>query len=117
MTFEAIFLFELLWRRSLAVWKDHVTRFLALAAAVFHVQAEVVLQDIVVFRKAQLLGRSIDRCGGPLQFHKRSDGGFVEVNQEALGPVFRMRQAENGAGLFITETAAPTQSLQKLGQV
>src|SRR5260370_19797634 len=105
MTFEAIFLFELLWRRSLAVWKDHVTRFLALAAAVFHVQAEVVLQDIVVFRKAQLLGRSIDRCGGPLQIPKRSPGCFVEFKHEARGPDFLIRHSRRTAVPLIPQAA------------
>src|SRR6266581_5319180 len=117
MAFEAHFLFECLWGASLAVRKDHVTWFFPFPAAVFHVQAEIVLQDIVVFRKSQLLGRSIDRCGGPLQFHKRSDRCFVEFNQETLGPVFRIWQAKSGAVLFITEPAAHPQSLENLGQI
>ena len=65
-TCEAIFLFEGGQGGSPAVRKEHVTGLFAPAAAVFQVQTEIVLQNVIALRIAKLPGGAIDRPGRPL---------------------------------------------------
>ncbi len=104
-TYEADFSLEGLREASLALREEHVARLFAFAAAIFHVEPEIVLQNIVAPRIVQLLSRAVDRCRGPLQLDKRPDGRFVEFNQEALGPGFRSWKPEGRAVLFIAKLA------------
>ncbi len=94
-----------------------MTRFLAFPAAVFHVQAKIVHQDIVVFRKTQVRGGLIDRRRRALQFHKRPDGRFVEFDQKTLGPGFRIGHSKGGAVFFIAKPAAHPQPFEDSGQI
>jgi len=55
------FFLKTLLGRPLPVREDHVAGFLALPAAIFHVQRQIVFQNIVALRKPQLLGAPVNR--------------------------------------------------------
>src|SRR5437899_8788434 len=87
------------------------------AAAVFYVQDEIVLQNIIAFRVAQLMGCPVDRPRGAFQFHKRTNRCLVQLDEEPPRPSFLSRKLKRCAVLLIAEPAAHAQPFEDLRQL
>src|SRR5438067_8285689 len=89
-----------------------MNRLLALAAAFFDIQGEVVLQNIVALGKAQVRGGSVDCTGGTFEFNKRAHGGLVQFNQQAVRPGLACAKSKSGTEFLITEPSAHSEPLK-----
>jgi hypothetical protein len=83
-----------------------------LALAVVEIEKEIVFEDVVVWREAEFAGSLIDRGAGTFELDERADGGFVEVDEEIVGPAETGRQTVGSAVFFVTEPPAEAETLE-----
>lgn len=83
-----------------------------LALAVVDVKNEVVLDDVIAGGEAELMGGLIDGLTGAFEFDVGADGGFIEVDDEVLGPLEAGGETVSCAELFITEPAAESEAFK-----
>jgi hypothetical protein len=86
--------------------EDHVSRFLAEATAFFDVKTEIVLQNVVPPRVAKFSSGPVNGCGRSFQFDKRTDGRFIQLDQQFLCPAQPGGQAKRGTVFFVAEPSA-----------
>ena len=60
--------------------ENHVPRFPAPSTAVFDVESEIILDDIVAAGKAKLPRSSANRGGRPFEFDKCADGSLIDFD-------------------------------------
>src|SRR2546425_10566200 len=104
------------FRRSGLGGKDHVVRLLAAAAAIFDVKLEVILEDVVLRRKPERDGRAIDCFGRALEFNKRPDGRFIQLNQQPACPPGGSGHRVGRAVFLVAEPSLEAQSVENFCQ-
>jgi hypothetical protein len=97
--------------------EQHILWLLALAAAVFDIQGEVICEDVVAFRVAEFGGGTVDGLGRALEFHKDAYGSFVEFDKQTAGPGFGGRQLVGGAVFFVAEPAAHAEAFEDFDEI
>jgi len=75
------------------------------ALTVVEIEDQVVFQDVVGGGEAEFARGLIDGGTGAFEFDESADGGFVEVDEEPLGPFEAGGKAVGSAVLFIAEPA------------
>src|SRR5215469_400949 len=83
--------------------KEHMGGLEILPFAVVEVEHQVVFQDVVAGGEAECAGSLIDGGAGTLQFHEVADGGFVEVDDQALGPGEASGEAVRSTEFLVAE--------------
>lgn len=77
-----------------------------LAFAVVEVKDQVVFSDEVARMEAQKAGGLIDGVGGTFEFDVYTDGGFVVIDEEILGPFVFGGEFVGRAEFFVAEPTA-----------
>lgn len=83
-----------------------------MALAVVEVEHEVVFEDVVVRRKAEGAGRLVDGWAGTFKFDEGADGGFVEIDDQVLGPFEAGGEAIGGAEFFVPEPSFKAEAFE-----
>lgn len=105
-----------LFSGRLLVAEDHAVGLRAFFPAIFHVQNQIVLQNVVGLRVSKLVRSAIDCLGRPFQLRKRPDGGFIQFDQQPSRPGFRSGQSERGAVFLVAEPAPHPQPFEDFRQ-
>ena len=82
------------------------------AAAVVEIENEVVFEDIIAAVVAELASRLIYRGTWAFEFHEGANGGFIEIDDQVLGPFEAGREPVRGAEFFVTKPAFKAKSFE-----
>lgn len=83
-----------------------------LALAVVEIEEEIVFQDVVAWGETEFAGGLIDGVAGAFEFDESTDGGFVEIDEEAAGPTEAGGETVRGAVLFVAEPATQAEAFK-----
>jgi hypothetical protein len=92
--------------------EEHVGGREVLTLAIVQIEDKVVFGDEVARVETELVGGQVDGMVGTFEFDKGANGGFIEVDQEIIGPFEASGKVVGSAVLFVAEPAAQAETFE-----